>query len=133
MPYFVVEKIKMLLHGVEKPKIAALGVTYKGNVDDRRESPALKIVYELKREGFEVDVFDPHVNDFSYVDLETAAKDADIMVVLVDHNEYKHMNHKELATLMKKPIIFDTKNMIEVQEESGMQIVNFGNLYQFKR
>ena len=133
MPAFVVGKIKMLLRGIGNPKIAALGVTYKGNVDDRRESPALEIVHMLKMEGFNVDVFDPHVDDKDYVDLETAAKDADIMVVLVDHNEYKDMDHEKLAGMMKNPILFDTKNIIKEQADSGLQVINFGNLYKHKK
>jgi len=133
MPAFVVGKIKMLLRGIVNPKIAALGVTYKGNVDDRRESPALEIVHMLTMEGFHVEVYDPHVADKDYVDLETAAKDADIMVVLVDHNEYKAMDHAALAALMKNPVLFDTKNIIQAQDESGLQVINFGNLYKYKK
>lgn len=133
MPQYVVEKTKMLLADIKNPKIAAFGVTYKGNVDDVRESPSMKIVKMLKREGFEVDVFDPHVNNPEYVTLEQAVENADIILVLTDHNEYKNMDHAKIATLMRRPMLFDTKNIVKVQENSGLEIVNYGNLYKYKR
>lgn len=133
MPEFVVDKINMLLKGIDNPKIAAFGVTYKGNVDDVRESPSFEIVEMLKSQGFIVQVYDPHVSNDEYVDLDTAVQHADIVVILTDHNEYKNMDHKHIASLMKTPVLFDTRNIIKQQEESGLTIVNYGNLYQFKR
>ena len=133
MPQFVVEKINMLLKGIDNPKIAAFGVTYKGNVDDVRESPSFEIVEMLKSQGFMVQVYDPHVPNDEYVDLDTAVQHADIVVILTDHNEYKNMDHKHIASLMKTPVLFDTRNIIKQQEDSGLTIVNYGNLYQFKK
>jgi UDP-N-acetyl-D-mannosaminuronic acid dehydrogenase len=133
MPKFVVEKINMLLKGIDNPKIAAFGVTYKGNVDDVRESPSFEIVEVLKSQGFMVQVYDPHVPNDEYVDLDTAVQHADIVVILTDHNEYKNMDHKHIASLMKTPVLFDTRNIIKQQEDSGLTIVNYGNLYQFKK
>lgn len=133
MPQFVTEKVSMLLAGIENPKIAAFGVTYKGNVDDVRESPSFEIVEMLKEQGYTVQVYDPHVQNDEYVDLDTAVQDADLVVVLTDHNEYKNMNHQHIASLMRTPMLFDTRNIIKKQEGSGLTIVNYGNLYQFKK
>lgn len=133
MPRFVTEKVSMLLAGIENPKIAAFGVTYKGNVDDVRESPSFEIVEMLKEQGYTVQVYDPHVQNDEYVDLDTAVQDADLVVVLTDHNEYKNMNHQHIASLMRTPMLFDTRNIIKKQEGSGLTIVNYGNLYQFKK
>lgn len=133
MPQFVTEKVGMLLEGIENPKIAAFGVTYKGNVDDVRESPSFEIVEMLKERGYMVQVYDPHVQNDEYVDLDTAVQDADLVVVLTDHNEYKNMNHQHIASLMKTPMLFDTRNIIKKQDGSGLTIINYGNLYQFKK
>jgi len=133
MPEFVVEKTKMLLAGIDNPKIAAFGVTYKGNVDDVRESPSMEIVEMLQHEGYNVAVYDPHVNNPEYVDLDTAVTDADIIVVLTDHNEYKNMDLAAIAQKMKHPVLFDTRNIVHGAEGTGLTVVNYGNLYQFKK
>lgn len=133
MPQFVTDKVSMLLKDIENPKIAAFGVTYKGNVDDVRESPSFEIVEMLKDQGYMVQVYDPHVQNDDYVDLDTAVQDADLVVILTDHNEYKNMNHQHIASLMRTPMLFDTRNIIKKQEGSGLTIINYGNLYQFKK
>ncbi len=133
MPHFVVEKINMLLAGISDPKVAAFGVTYKGNVDDVRESPSFEIVEILKAQGIRVSVYDPHVENDEYVDLDTAVTEADLVVILTDHNEYKSMNHSHIASLMRTPVLFDTRNIIKVQGNSGLEIINYGNLYQYKK
>ena len=133
MPGYVVDKVNMLVKGINNPKIAAFGVTYKGNVDDVRESPSFEIVEILKNQGLEVRVYDPHVDNPEYVDLDTAVTDADLIVVLTDHNEYKDMNHEHIASLMKTPVLFDTRNIVKQQEESGLTVINYGNLYQYKK
>ena len=133
MPEFVVEKTKMLIDGIENPKIAAFGVTYKGNVDDVRESPSMEIVEMLQHEGYNIAVYDPHVNNPEYVDLDTAVTDADIIVVLTDHNEYKNMDLAAIAKKMKHSVLFDTRNIVHGAEGTGLTVVNYGNLYQFKK
>lgn len=133
MPRFVVEQVKMLVHGIDNPKIAAFGVTYKGNVDDVRESPSLEIIQLLQKEGLQVAIYDPHVKDPSYVDLETAVTDADLLVILTDHNEYKNMDLENIARRMRHPVLFDTRNIVHGAEGTGLTVVNYGNLYKFKK
>lgn len=133
MPKFVTEKIEMLVKDIEKPKIAIFGVTYKGNVDDIRESPAIEVVNRLKNDGYIVAINDPHVKNSEYIPMGQAAAGADIIVVLTDHNEYKELNHKEIAEEMRTPQLFDTKGIIKEQENSGLRIINFGNLYEYKK
>ncbi len=132
MPFYVVEKTKMLLKDIENPKIAAFGVTYKGNVDDMRESPAMEIVGILKEEGFNVAVYDPHVEMKDNVDFDTAISNADIVLVLVDHNEYKNMDLAYIAQKMRNPLLFDTRNIVSTEGGTGLTVVNYGNLYQYK-
>ena len=132
MPQWVVEKTQMLLKGIENPKIAAFGVTYKGNVDDMRESPAIKIIELLKEKGFNVDIYDPHVNNDEFVDFETAIKGADIILILTDHNEYKNMDFNVIENLMRRPVIFDTRNIIKEDKNTNVKVINYGNIYKYK-
>ena len=133
MPHFVVEQVRKLLAGITNPKVSVFGVTYKGNVDDVRESPAMEIKEMLEEEGLTLQVFDPHVENKEYVDLETAVKDSDLVLVLTDHNEYKEMNLKMISSLMRRPVLFDTKNIVAPQIGSGLEVINFGNLYQYTK
>ncbi|MEH6938053.1 nucleotide sugar dehydrogenase [Bacillus sp. JJ664] len=130
MPEYVVNNVKEMVSGVENPKIAVFGVTYKGNVDDMRESPAMDIIDILRNEGLECAVHDPHVESdtFKLLSADEAVTDAHLLLVLTDHDEFKTMNTDELAEKMAKPVLFDTRNCVKTNE-GKMQFVNFGNLY----
>ncbi|WP_251207550.1 nucleotide sugar dehydrogenase [Acetatifactor aquisgranensis] len=133
MPAYVADKAKMLIKEIENPKIAVFGATYKGNVDDIRESPALEIISLLKNEGMNIAVHDSHVARADFVTLEQAVENADLILVLVDHNEYKELPHRELAKKMRHSVLFDTKNIVKEQPGSGLEIINYGNIYQYKK
>ncbi|RKJ08181.1 UDP-N-acetyl-D-mannosamine dehydrogenase, partial [Butyricicoccus sp. 1XD8-22] len=63
MPAFVVENINALMQKVNGKIITVFGLTYKGNVDDMRKSPAMEVLERLKFEGrYGVKAYDPHVN-----------------------------------------------------------------------
>lgn len=57
-----------------KGKIAILGVSYKGNTDDDRESPAYEIISKLTKENYEIAIHDPHVKNNNFVSLDEALK-----------------------------------------------------------
>jgi UDP-N-acetyl-D-mannosaminuronic acid dehydrogenase len=119
MPEYVVSKVdELLYYNVAAPKIAVLGITYKGNTNDLRESPAVEIVDMLINKGYDVMVNDPHASckRFAMAGLEDAVKDADCMLILADHDEFKHMDIANITSTMKQKIIFDTKNCIENSE-----------------
>lgn len=133
MPQYVVDIVTELLDGITNPKISIFGVSYKGNVDDTRQSPALDVIRILKEKGYVISIHDPHVNNSEFVSWQEAVKDADLLLVLTDHQEFKNMDHKKIAGLMRTPMLFDTKNFIERQEDSELQIINFGNCYDYKK
>jgi UDP-N-acetyl-D-mannosaminuronic acid dehydrogenase len=99
---WVIEKIKNYALKFEKenrlkPKIACLGLAFKPDVDDLRESPALYVVKRLINEGYDVLPVEPNVNnfkDFQLFDIEEAVKKADIITFLVAHKEFKKLNIK---------------------------------------
>ncbi len=127
MPHYVLEKIKDLTKNVEgKKKVCILGVTYKPNVDDMRESPIIELIHLLNKQGnFETIVVDSHVDlDGSRErDLYIAAKDAHLLVLAVNHNEFKELDFTKLKNIMKCPVVFDTRNYWDAStiEKTGME------------
>lgn len=93
--------------GVEKPHILTLGLTYKQDVDDIRESPALKIAQELgqKSDFFDLQVFDPNVPQATITALDFKSPQsllkgiawADLVVILVKHKEFFHIREEILC------------------------------------
>jgi UDP-N-acetyl-D-mannosaminuronic acid dehydrogenase len=135
MPQYIVDNVKMLLKDIAKPKIAVFGLSYKGNVDDLRESPAVDVVNLLMREGnLEVALHDPHIKSgkMPVVSAEEAMRDAHLILVLTDHNEFKEMDYDNLAGKMKRKMILDTRNCINQDQYEQVQVVNLGNLFQYK-
>jgi len=135
MPQYVADSVKKLVKDVENPKIAAFGVTYKGNVDDMRESPAMEVVQKLLEAGFEVVLHDPYAtsDEYEFVSAEESVTGADLVIILADHDEFKRLDYNSLAGEMRKSMLFDTRNCVQpdVVACNKMEIINFGNLHQF--
>ncbi|MEY8349329.1 nucleotide sugar dehydrogenase [Bacillus cereus] len=133
MPTFVTDQVEKMIPS--NGKIAVLGITYKGNIDDVRESPAMTIVDLLTAKGYEVAVHDPHVHQqqvvFNLYDFEEAITGADCVLVLTDHNEFKYLNETSILDHAKKPIILDTRNCVKC-ENPEIIYINFNNLYELK-
>ena len=126
MPDFVCEYVSKI---IPNGKIALLGVSYKGNTDDDRESPAYDIISKLKQNNYEINIHDPHIKNDDFVSFDEATKDADLILVLCDHDEFKKLDYNLILKNMKKAVIFDTKNVIkEVPKE--IKLYNYGNLYE---
>ncbi|MEM4488855.1 MAG: nucleotide sugar dehydrogenase [Desulfurococcaceae archaeon] len=121
MPYHMVEIVERAagLEGLDPSlsKVAILGATYKGGVDDTRESPARVVVVELAKRFKEVVVHDPYTRESfgaKYSEnLEEAVKDADMIVVVTDHPEFKHLDLNELGGLARHRIIVDGRRVFE--------------------
>lgn len=130
MPEYVVQKVNELMEIRDGKIVTVFGLTYKGNVDDIRESPAMDIYNLLRAEGkLDVRAYDPHVNQ-SWVeqDLTTAVANSDLVLILADHNEFKQFTNIDLAG-MKDKLIFDTKNIVHSVED-GIEYYNYGNLFE---
>ena len=124
MPYYVVEKAGEALDRTGKSlcgaKILILGVAYKKDVDDKRESPALRIIQLLAKRGAEVVYHDPHVPMFRglrhYPEIEMksvgltedALGRADLVVLVTDHTAYDYAFIEKHAKC-----IVDTRNAFE--------------------
>ncbi|WP_419955124.1 nucleotide sugar dehydrogenase [Neobacillus niacini] len=131
MPHYVVENVNELMKNVDGKVVTVFGLTYKGNVDDIRESPAMEIYEMLKEENqFEVRAFDPHVQlDWVISDMEEAVNGSDLILILSDHDEFKIIEGTKLSKMNNKRI-FDTKNVVFTVSED-VEYMNYGNLYEF--
>jgi UDP-N-acetyl-D-mannosaminuronic acid dehydrogenase len=89
MPHRIAEKIRRAVAGIAKPRIVALGATYKKNCEDRREAPAGEIVRMLLGDGYDIAHYDPLVEKMKYKSLAEAARGADLIAVLVCHDSIK--------------------------------------------
>ena len=130
MPKFVVEQVGKRVKG-KNSKVAVLGLTYKGNIDDVRESPAMEIIERLLAEGYALGIHDPHVGqeqvEFKLSSFEDAIEDAECILVLTDHNVFRSLDEELILKLMKKPLILDTRNCVSIINQN-IQYVNFGKL-----
>ncbi|MGE6513596.1 nucleotide sugar dehydrogenase [Lysinibacillus sphaericus] len=133
MPSYTAQKTQAILNQnkIAGGKVAVLGLAFKGNVDDMRESPSTIVIDELQNLGLDVISYDPHIKENKHVtqtqSLEEATKDADIIVVLTDHNEFKALNAADVTT--KTKIVFDTKNCLnrENWQEAGFEFHLLGD------
>ncbi|MCG7498511.1 UDP-N-acetyl-D-mannosamine dehydrogenase [Vibrio sp. Of7-15] len=117
-PYHVIDQITDAADEFKRPVIACLGLAFKADIDDLRESPALQIVNELaNRATGQLLAVEPNVHSLpkelvlagvEQVSLETALEKANIIVVLVDHKEFKSADKTQFA----KKVVIDTRGII---------------------
>ncbi|MBC6316985.1 nucleotide sugar dehydrogenase [Listeria grandensis] len=127
MPEYVAQSVDVITNSTAK-KVVILGAAYKGNVDDIRESPALKIAEHLQKRGIEVHVYDPHVAYYN-MNPEIAFADADMAVIATEHDEFKRLP-MSLLTSMANMQIFDTKNIFEGDHEE-LTYITLGTLHRY--
>jgi UDP-N-acetyl-D-mannosaminuronic acid dehydrogenase len=115
MPSHIVERLKRALSGIDFPVIACLGLTYKADVDDIRESPAMEVLRLLQVEDFHVRVYDPLVPIGMIAEqvgsLEAAVTGADAIVVLTDHSEFRQLRSEALKGFTAH-VVIDTRNAL---------------------
>ncbi len=112
-PHHVVEDIRRLAKQFAAPKIGCLGLTYKADVDDLRESPALDVVRELqKHSAGELLVCDPYVsparfNEFPLLPLAEVLAKCNLLVLLTDHRQFRDVPKK----ILQEKIVVDTRGI----------------------
>jgi UDPglucose 6-dehydrogenase len=117
--------------------IAVLGVTFKANTDDMRESPSIEIVNSLINAGANVKIYDPSFSEqakkiFTNVVWSDSAYDscvdADAIVIITDWAEFKALNLTELRRIVKNPLLIDLRNMYDIFEvkSSGFTYCSVG-------
>ena len=107
-------------------KVGVLGLSYKGNVDDTRESPAWEIIQILKEKGANVEVFDPHVLfESSAKSFEDLLDNSEYLVLVTNHKEFISMDYSLLKKYGVK-IIIDGRNCLDKEKITQMGISYHG-------
>lgn len=115
-PDFVVSLAERALGGLAGKRIAVLGLAYKPNVDDLRESPAIEVAHQLVAGGAQVNAFEPYKTDAKIPGLtlvptlDDAVRDVDAVLLLVAHKPFVSLAPAELAMLTSARVLIDTVN-----------------------
>lgn len=110
-PHWVIDKVLAKAQKFKRPTIACLGLAFKADVDDLRESPALEIVRELKQHDVaDLLVCEPHIrhhDEFELAPLKDAIDRADIVLILVDHKPFRALTSSQLI----EKVVIDTRGI----------------------
>jgi nucleotide sugar dehydrogenase len=117
MPAYTVELLQDALNEIKMPmkgtRVGVLGIAYKANVDDVRESPSIKIIEFLKNYGVDVLTFDPHIPEKSTEkNLANILKKSQAIILVTDHNEFKSIEPKTWKKYGIK-VVIDGKNCLD--------------------
>lgn len=133
-PQFVVELVRRVASQLKGCRIAALGLAYKADVDDLRESPAIEIVRLLADAGARVLAYEPYKPDANIpgitcvTSLQEALQDADLALLLVGHTALKDVQPAQAATLMHGRLVVDVVSAwhSEAWAKAGFQLHRLG-------
>jgi len=90
-PEWVIDKITAKADSLNTKKVACLGLAFKPDIDDLRESPAVRVVESLIEQGYEVSCVEPNINDYkkyNLIDIKKAIAEFDVIALLVKHKEF---------------------------------------------
>lgn len=131
-------KVIHALDGARGKRVAVLGLAFKANTDDVRNSPALPVIQALHEQGASVRISDPQalrnaaevVPDgvICVTDPYEAARDADAVVIATEWPEYRKLDLTRLRTLMQEPLLIDLRNILDMQrlDDAGFMHAGIG-------
>ena len=129
--------IEAFNNNCQNKKISILGLSFKPETDDMRDSPSLDIIPILKEKGFDISVFDPVAMDeakkilknieFSN-NIEECLQDSDGLVILTEWNEFRGLSATKLKKVMKGNILVDLRNSLNPDrfQKSGFKLIQLG-------
>ena len=119
MPRHVLGLVEEAVGQNPSPRLAILGLAYKGNVDDLRESPSFDVLKLVKARWPQAEIVlnDPHVDAARHgtVPLQKAIEGADCILILTDHREYRHLDPWTAAKKVRSRAVVDTRGMLDVK------------------
>lgn len=129
-PHFVLDLVRRAVEDLKGCRIAALGLAYKPDVDDLRESPAIEIAHLLAEAGAQVTAYEPYKPDAQLPGLHTvptlqeALQDADLALLLVAHAPLKSIQPGQVITLMRGRLAVDTVNgwPLQLWQDAGFRL-----------
>ena len=134
----ILAKAKELLPELRDKTVAILGLAFKANTDDVRDTPALAIIQGLEQAGARVRAYDPiaaeNMKKFFLPNLDTrptvieTVQDADLVIILTEWNELRGLGLEELKTHLRSPNIVDARNILSIEQlkEFGFNYRNVG-------
>jgi len=134
-PKRFVEKMSRIMGDLRGKKIAALGLAFKKNTDDIRDSRSIEVVKSLLNAGANVTAFDPVaientrkvLPNLGYaVSAADAIESADAMAVLTEWDEFKSLNFAEVANSMAGKLVFDGRNILPIKEVERAGLIYYG-------
>jgi UDPglucose 6-dehydrogenase len=131
----VIEKLKAMLGSLAEKTVAVLGLAFKAETDDVRESPAVTIVDGLLKEGCRIKAHDPiamknfgrEFPDLMYCDHEyEALQNADALLICTEWNEYRNLDLEKVKQSMEGNVILDTRNLLDKEQVKKLGFIYRG-------
>ena len=130
------KKVKSALWTLRGKRLAVLGLAFKGDTDDVRESPAIATIQALLKEGAQVQVFDPAAmpkakdvlpgKDVVYAnDPYEAAANCDALLILTEWKEFSNLDLRRIRLLLKHPIVIDGRNLYPTDRMTGAGLIYY--------
>ncbi|MFI5314393.1 MAG: UDP-glucose dehydrogenase family protein [Myxococcota bacterium] len=125
----MIEKVEKILGGVKGKTVGVLGLSFKPNTDDVRDSPAIWVSQELQRRGAHLRCFDPQAMENAARELEGAtfcedpydtAKGCDALIFLTEWNQFRKLDLPLLKERLRQPVVVDMRNICEPAEMKRM-------------
>jgi len=130
MPRYVVNRIQDALNRYKKPlngsKILILGVAYKPNINDMRESPALDIIHLLREKGAAVTYYDPFVPELDYENIQMSSEkeltasieNVDLVAIITNHAKIDYQ-----MVVDKAQLVFDARNATKDMPKANLKVI----------
>ena len=133
-PHLIVAAISDAVSDISSPVVAVLGLAYKPNVDDVRESPSIEVASLLLKKGYDLRLHDTHAKSLPdrmvlTSDIKNALLDADLVVILTHHDEYRDLSPTSTdVQSVRSRRIYDTRNIIdqELWQKHGWLVQQLG-------
>jgi UDP-N-acetyl-D-mannosaminuronic acid dehydrogenase len=135
MPLYTIKKVRKIFsdHQITSGKVAVLGLSFKADIDDIRESPSLEVIKLLEEFDIDYTAYDPYIKENimsrQTQNLEEALEHADLVLILTDHQMFKHLDPHHFKTRLRSNLVYDTKNCIETKKwiNTGFTVYQLGN------
>ncbi|MGP1354744.1 MAG: UDP-glucose dehydrogenase family protein [Parasphingopyxis sp.] len=129
--------VKAMNGDVRGKTVALLGLTFKPNTDDMRDSPAISIVQALQDEGAKIRAYDPEGTEQAKLVLEnvdfcddpyTAADGADALVIVTEWDQFRALDLKRVTDILNQPVLVDLRNIYSADEanQAGLRYTGIG-------
>lgn len=133
-PHFVVGAVEHALGGLKDRRVACLGLAYKPDVDDLRESPAVEVAHLLAQKGAQVTAFEPYKPDFVIpgvsmkTTLEDAVAEAEFILLLQGHKQLCSLNPAHIAAISTARLAYDSANCWDAAawRSAGFRLIRLG-------